>query len=430
MRRLRSLSAALAAAALLSTTLACGKPSREPAAETKKPTPVAVAKRTAVTPKPVSDTVRRGLTWLASHQLESGGWGQGDEVSHLRRGEPSRETANVGDTSMALMAFLRAGNTARTGDYQTEVQRGIEYVLGQIEASDDTSLYVTDVRGTRVQAKIGQYADTFAALMMLNEAKGSMRDGVANARVEQAIRKVVKKVEHNQREDGTWANDGWAPVLTQALAAKGLNRVAQNGFTVSTAVLDRVEKAANGRLDARTGAFDLEGSAGIGLYGAAAAAPASDSAATKRQKADELKERASGKDQRRRAPAPQAPDMPTQAEVDRAEEEAQQAEASARKVERALIARLDDAHFIAGFGNNGGEEFLSHIMIAESLVLRGGEEWAKWDAAMTSLMAGIQNEDGSWTGHHCITGRTFCTAAALLVLLADRTPVPDVQIAG
>ena len=35
-----------------------------------------------------------------------------------------------------------------------------------------------------------------------------------------------------------------------------------------------------------------------------------------------------------------------------------------------------------------------------------------------------QNGDGSWTGHHCITGRTFCTAAALLVLMADRAPVP------
>ena len=35
-----------------------------------------------------------------------------------------------------------------------------------------------------------------------------------------------------------------------------------------------------------------------------------------------------------------------------------------------------------------------------------------------------QNDDGSWSGHHCITGRTFCTSTALLVLMADRTPVP------
>jgi hypothetical protein len=43
---------------------------------------------------------------------------------------------------------------------------------------------------------------------------------------------------------------------------------------------------------------------------------------------------------------------------------------------------------------------------------------------MTRNLNNIQNEDGSWTGHHCITGRTFCTSAALLVLMADRTLVP------
>ncbi len=43
---------------------------------------------------------------------------------------------------------------------------------------------------------------------------------------------------------------------------------------------------------------------------------------------------------------------------------------------------------------------------------------------MTENLNRVQNDDGSWSGHHCITGRTFCTSTALLVLLADRTPVP------
>ena len=46
------------------------------------------------------------------------------------------------------------------------------------------------------------------------------------------------------------------------------------------------------------------------------------------------------------------------------------------------------------------------------------------DDAMTSNLNRIQNSDGSWSGHHCITGRTFCTSTALLVLMADRSPVP------
>ena len=39
-----------------------------------------------------------------------------------------------------------------------------------------------------------------------------------------------------------------------------------------------------------------------------------------------------------------------------------------------------------------------------------------------------QNADGSWAGNHCITGRTFCTATALLVLMGDRAPRPDAVV--
>jgi hypothetical protein len=88
------------------------------------------------------------------------------------------------------------------------------------------------------------------------------------------------------------------------------------------------------------------------------------------------------------------------------------------------IARLDDKQFIAGFGSNGGEEFLSYMNLAESLVVKGGDESKRWDSEMTANLNRVQNGDGSWSGHHCITGRTFCTSTALLVLLADRTPIP------
>ncbi|MEE8460423.1 MAG: hypothetical protein V3S08_11135, partial [Phycisphaerales bacterium] len=95
----------------------------------------------------------------------------------------------------------------------------------------------------------------------------------------------------------------------------------------------------------------------------------------------------------------------------------------------AVIARLDDPQFVAGFGSNGGEEFLSHSNIGESLVVKGGEAWKKWDAKMTRNLNRIQNADGTWTGHHCITGRTFCTSSALMVLMVDRTPVPPEALA-
>lgn len=384
-------------------------PAVEPAVD---PAPTEGPKN-AVKAKPLSDTIKKGLTWLAGSQLQTGGWGQGDEARQLRPNEPRVGIANVADTSMALLAFIRAGHTPRAGEHAKTVDRGIGYVLAQIEESDNDSLYVSSVRGTRVQAKIGEYVDTFSALMVLTEAKGQMRDPAGNARLDAALKKVLRKVERNQRDNGSWDDKGWAPVLSQALAAKGLNRAAQGGATVSKQVLQRVEE------QAKKGDMSARGSAGIGLYGdAAKSANIRDDAETKKAKAIRMKEAA----KQAPKPVPQSPNVPTKAQIDAADADAKAAAAEAADSERALTARLQDPRFVAGFGNNGGEEFLSYLLISETLVQNGGAEWDRWDAAITKLVGKVQNEDGSWVGHHCITGRTFVTATALLVLLGDRAP--------
>ncbi|HSU69195.1 MAG TPA: hypothetical protein VLJ39_20085, partial [Tepidisphaeraceae bacterium] len=94
---------------------------------------------------------------------------------------------------------------------------------------------------------------------------------------------------------------------------------------------------------------------------------------------------------------------------------------SLEQAQSAVVERMNDKQFVAGFGSNGGEEFLSYMNIGESLVLKGGDKFTKWDQSMTENLNRVQNEDGSWTGDHCITGRTFCTAAALMTLTVDRS---------
>lgn len=412
------------AAQLVVVVAACGGGSKS---TTKQPDPIVVKdpklvdptvpasrRTTAVDPKPLSDTVKKGLAWLAEHQLENGSWGQGDEAAGMR-GSGTNAGANVADSSMALIALLRAGHSPRVGAYGKHVEKGLNYVMSEIEQSDDNSLFVTAVRGTRVQTKIGQYADTFAAMMMLTEARGTGKDGIANARIDAALKKVIKKVEKNQRDNGSWDDNGWAPVLSQAIAAKGLNRAAQGGLDVSKKVLTRVEASARSGNSARA-------SAGVMLYGQAAdSSTYRDDAQTKRGKAEAMKKAA-----KKYMPEYQSPDVPTPAEIAAAEKDAKTAEDAAMANERQLVARFQDKSFVAGFGNNGGEEYLSYLLISETMVQKGGDEWTKWDNAIVGLVGKVQNEDGSWTGHHCITGRTFCTAAALLVLMGDRTPATAV----
>jgi hypothetical protein len=96
--------------------------------------------------------------------------------------------------------------------------------------------------------------------------------------------------------------------------------------------------------------------------------------------------------------------------------------------QQTLRTQIRNESFVAGFGSNGGEEFLSFLNISEALLVAGGPDWEKWDKKMTDGLTRAQDQDGSWSGHHCITGKTFCTAAALLVLTADRTQFPTAAI--
>lgn len=363
-----------------------------------------------VNAKPLSDTVTKGLDWLVATQNADGGWGQGDESVNMRGGrrggaQPMKSSSNVADTCMATLALMRSGSMPDSGKYKGTVRKGIEYVLGQIEESDRDSLYVTNVRGTRVQSKIGTYVDTFTAVMLLSEAKGHMGSAKGDKRLAKGLEKVIRKIEKNQQGDGTFANQGWAPTLTQGLATKGLNRAWQAGAEVDDDTLRRLEKAATAQSNAAPGAGD----AGIALYGkASGSAGLRDTVNSYRTKNKELRKRAKKGD--KKAAEELEANLKAADNADRAEAD--------------LVRNLDSPAFVQGFGNNGGEEFLSYMMVSESLLVTGGERWKKWDKQMNLMLTRVQNGDGSWTGHHCITGRTFCTATALMVLMADRAPVP------
>ena len=404
---------------------------------------------TAVTPKPLGAPVKKGLAWLVEHQLAGGGWGQGEESAQMRGGEALRDKPNVADTCIAALALVRSGSTPREGPYKDAVARAVGFVRAQVEASDATSLSVTDIQGTRVQTKLGPNIDTFLASLLLAEVKGRMPDQAGNEAVDLALNKVLDKIKKHQKADGSWDNQrGWAPILAESIGGKGLNRARQNGVFVPDEVLASTLKNAQSQfaqsarplpavsapVTASTGPVAARGfsrtatagsglvggaplgagSAGVELYARAAnIAVQQDSVNTSLAREGELKKRIGA-----------ATDEAERTEARNELKQIGDAKRINQDAQSALLGRLDDARFVAGFGSNGGEEFLSYMNISESLVVKGGLEWKRWDDAMTGNLGRIQNSDGSWSGHHCITGRTFCTSTALLVLMADRSPVP------
>ncbi len=109
----------------------------------------------------------------------------------------------------------------------------------------------------------------------------------------------------------------------------------------------------------------MAGSAGVELYGRAAnLGVLQDSVNTSRAEVPQLRDKAAhSKDPQERADAEKK--LARIADAEKVHEGAR----------AALVGRLEDPQFIAGFGSNGGEEFLSYMNLAESLVVKGGDEW-------------------------------------------------------
>ena len=192
--------------------------------------------------------MKKGLDWLVEHQLPGGGWGQGEESPQMRGNregtDPLRDTPDVADTCIAALALLRSGSTPREGLYRDAIVKAVGYVRSQVEASDSESMSVSRVQGTRVQQKLGPNIDTFLASMLLAEVKGRMPGEKEEKAVDLALHKVLGKIERHQKQDGSFEGQGWAPILAQSMAGKGINRARQAGARVSDVTLARAADGA------------------------------------------------------------------------------------------------------------------------------------------------------------------------------------------
>jgi hypothetical protein len=83
--------------------------------------------------------VAAALKWLANHQFADGGWSFAHHRSPLCGGQcrnPGRLTdARAGATGLALLPFLGAGQTHKTGKYKKTVQRGLYFLANRIKVS-------------------------------------------------------------------------------------------------------------------------------------------------------------------------------------------------------------------------------------------------------------------------------------------------------
>jgi hypothetical protein len=349
-----------------------------PAARSQAPqTPQTPARPGSSSMSPEARKARAsGVSWLLQHQHGDGGWASGDWGT-----SGTEATSDVATTAFAVLALHR--DAAGSSRNAAELRRGVEFVVHAVERAPEGPRLATP-ENTQIQTKLGALVDTHLAALMLGEVAPSLQ-GDLSLRARRALEQCVRKVERAQNADGSFDSNGWASVLSTAVAAQGLNQAAALGVDIDDEVLARSDRY-QAALAPAPQSVDTSAGAGVQLYAVASA----------------LRGSADTRDRR-------GTDAPSAAAKSSAEQ--------TQQVASGLVASGGE-QLIAGFGSVGGEEMLSYMMISDTLAEKGGREWTDWEAKIGAFLASAQNADGSWVGHHCITSEAFATAGGVLTLSA------------
>jgi squalene-hopene cyclase-like protein/prenyltransferase/squalene oxidase-like repeat protein len=364
------------------------------------------APRTSAGSNPaINAAVEKGARWLASVQGSDGGWGQdGGDPANVRQGDSLESTGNdVANTALAALALLRAGDK-----YRASVERAVDFVLRRVEASPMDGLSITDARQTdarqtQIQRKLGPYIDTFVASMLLAQVDGTFAKA-GNVRIRSGLEKCVAKIQRNQLKDGSWnVAGGWAPLLGTSLASRSLYDAEKKGLAVDRDVMARADAfTVKNQKDrdsmAGVGAGSGRGSGGVSADGRSIGA-VSETVAVTSAAGVALYQDAQALEQLSRTP--------------------ESRRKNAKEID-AINGKLSSSRFVEGYGSIGGEEFFSYLNISDGLKRSGGKAWNEWHSKITDKILKLQNNDGTWAGHHCITGRCAVTSAAILNLTSDR----------
>ncbi|MBT8255385.1 MAG: hypothetical protein KJO23_02500 [Bacteroidia bacterium] len=356
-------------------------------------------------------SVRDGLAWLRDAQLPNGGYGAGSHsAQHVR--DPHAVKADPATTAMVVQAFLRSGTTIKSGMYSGNLKDAINYLLETVEATAENAQYITDVRGTQIQSKLGQNIDAVLTAQVLSNLLDRDLKGIDKKRVIRCLDICVSKIEQGTDASGKQKGAGWAGVLQSGLAMSALESAQAVGIEVEEDVIERSRKYQKGNYDAESGDVRTDDGAGIMLYAVSNSVRASAVEARKVKKDIERAKR-EGKITRDAKVSAK-----TLQQIGYDEDKAIEYSTS-YEVYNSAKNKAQDENVMSGFGNNGGEEFLSFLQTGESLVVNQDKDWKKWYDDMSGRILKIQNQDGSWNGHHCITSPVFCTATSILLLTVE-----------
>ncbi|MBK9419737.1 MAG: hypothetical protein IPN44_01640 [Flavobacteriales bacterium] len=361
------------------------------------------------TPAEVLTSENRAYDWMVNAQNSDGGFAAGSHAAQNVM-DPHAAPSDPATTAMVSMALLRAGSTVKEGRFANVLARATEFLLKAVENAPSDALNITALTGTQIQVKLGQNIDVALTAQYLSNLMGRLPcNDPKHDRWMNALNACTAKIQRAQMANGSVQGSGWAGVLQSSFATNALESAQHVGGLVDEKALEKARDFQKGNFDASTGTVATEAAAGVTLY---AVSGSTRSSAKEARHAEEVMERA-----KREGKVDQAAPVSsaTLQQAGLSKDEAEKVN-TAYNVYNVAKVRAQSDEVISGFGNNGGEEFMSFLQTGESLIINRDNSWRNWYDATTARLVGIQNNDGSWNGHHCITSPVFCTATALLIL--------------
>ena len=282
------------------------------------------------------------------------------------------QAEDIGCTAMVGLAMLADGSTPTKGPNKRKLQAIVSYLVKKIEVMPASN--ITAKTNTQLQSKIGRQAHSFFALLFLTQIVGEshLRELTLNS-----SRKLAQAVTSAQLPNGGWGRESWAPTLGTVMGWTSLRSAHFAGLDVAGSpekTAEHLIKTMESQAARQNWMHQLyKNAAGIRVLYAM-------------QKDDKEIVKTSFRD---------------------------------------VLALVNKGN--TAFNQAGGEEYLAFHLITETMLQKGGEDWNTWFPKVRDKICDVQNKDGSWTGHHCITSRTFCTAAACMVLSAPNRYLPISQ---
>ena len=361
------------------------------------------------TPAKAEKSIASALVWMAKAQGNDGGWGAGSYY-HQEVTDPHAVPSDPATTAIVSMALLRCKNTPAHGIYAVNLNRATNFLLVAVEKSPEISNNITNMESTQPQIKLGSNIDVILTSQYLTNLLDEINnDKTLTQRVRTCLDKCIRKIQRQQQADGSFKGEGWAGVLQSSLANNALESAESKGATVDTTVLEKSRSFQKGNYSVSDGSVKTDRGAGVMLYSLSSSSRASaKEAKIAKEKIEEGKKNG----------ILDIHDTVTAANLQKVGYSYSAATKSetAYEVNKASKVRAQQNDVMEGFGSNGGEEFLSYLQTGEGMIVSKDNDWKKWYDNISGRLLKIQNNDGSWNGHHCITSPVFCTATCLLVL--------------